>query len=118
MNAPDRIPAPDLAPQPALTREPFPAARKAWIVGSREDLRVPVREVSLSNGETVTLYDTSGPYTDPAAEIDVRRGLPDVRTAWIDARADTERYEGRAPQVLDDGGRHDVRRAARAPVPT
>ena len=107
MNAPDRIPAPELAPQPALTRDPFPASRKAWIVGSREDLRVPVREVSLSNGETVTLYDTSGPYTDPAAEIDVRRGLPSVRNAWIDARADTERYEGRAPQALDDGGRHD-----------
>ena len=107
MNAPDRIPAPELAPQPALTRDPFPASRKAWIAGSREDLRVPVREVSLSNGETVTLYDTSGPYTDPAAEIDVRRGLPSVRTAWIDARADTERYEGRAPQAQDDGGRHD-----------
>jgi phosphomethylpyrimidine synthase len=113
MNAPDRIPAPDLAPQPALTREPFPASRKAWIVGSREDLRVPVRDVSLSNGETVTLYDTSGPYTDPAAQIDVHRGLPDVRTPWIDARGDTERYEGRAPQALDDGGRQDGRDAER-----
>ncbi len=113
MNAPDKIPAaPDLAPQPALTREPFPASRKAWIVGSREDLRVPVREVSLSNGEAVTLYDTSGPYTDPAAEIDVRKGLPDVRTPWIDARADTERYVGRAPQALDDGSRDAERLAS------
>ena len=62
-----------------LTREPFPASTKSVITGSRQDLRVPVREVLLTNGERVSLYDTSGPYTDPAADIDVRRGLPGVR---------------------------------------
>ena len=113
MNAPDRIPAPDLAPQPALTRDPFPASRKAWITGTRDDVRVPMREVSLTNGETATLYDTSGPYTDPAVDIAVRRGLPDVRTPWIEARGDTERYAGRTTQALDDGARHEDRDAER-----
>jgi len=102
MNAPDKL-AVDLAQTIALTREPFPASRKIHLTGSRDDIRVPLREVSLTNGETVALYDTSGPYTDPAASIDVRRGLADVRSAWIAARADTETYEGRAPQALDDG---------------
>ena len=58
-----------------------------------------MREVSLSNGERVTLYDTPGAYTDPAADIDVRRGLPAPRTAWISARGDTEHHAARALQV-------------------
>ena len=82
MNAPDTF-----STRLALTREPFPASRKVYlegmhVEGTPADLRVPLREVSLSNGETVSLYDTSGPYTDPAVAIDVRRGLPDVRRAW------------------------------------
>lgn len=108
MNAPDK-----LAQLLQLTREPFPASTKAWITGSRADLRVPVRDVALSNGEVVSLYDTSGPYTDPAAAIDVRRGLADVRGAWIDERNDTEHYEGRLRHGLDDGLRHDERDSAR-----
>lgn len=86
-----------------LTREPFPASTKSAITASRPDLRVPVRDVALSNGECVSLYDTSGPYTDAAVDIDVRRGLPDVRAAWIAERGDTERYEGRQLAALDDG---------------
>src|ERR1700761_3697344 len=96
-----------------LTREPFPASTKGVITGSRPDLRVPVRDVQLTNGERVSLYDTSGPYTDPAAEIDVRRGLPDVRSAWIAERGDTERYEGRVHLALDDGATHADRDAQR-----
>jgi phosphomethylpyrimidine synthase len=91
----------------ALTREPLPSSKKTWIAGSRADLRVPVREVLLTNGETVTLYDTSGPYSDPAAPIDVRRGLADVRGAWIAERGDTEDYEGRVRLALDDGAKDD-----------
>ena len=108
MNAPDRF-----TQLLALAREPFPASRKTWITGSRKDLRVPVREVSLSNGESVTLYDTSGPYPDPATDIDVRRGLPGMRSAWIDGRGDTEQYEGRQRQALDDGFGPGERDAAR-----
>ena len=108
MNAPDK-----LAALLTLTREPFPASSKTYLAGSRDDLRVPVREVSLTNGETVALYDTSGPYTDPDAVIDVRSGLADVRGAWIDARADTERYDGRQRAALDDGAKHEARDAER-----
>ncbi len=71
-----------------------PAHHKQYVVGSRDDLRVPVRTVHLTNDTTVRLYDTSGPYTAPAYEVDVRRGLPPIREAWIDERADTERYDG------------------------
>jgi phosphomethylpyrimidine synthase len=108
MNAPEPIAPEDLAQRLTLSREPFPASRKTWLAGTRDDIRVPLREVSLTNGEVVALYDTSGPYTDPAAAIDVRRGLPDVRGAWITERGDTEPYAGRAPQALDDGNRHDT----------
>ncbi|MCF2526525.1 phosphomethylpyrimidine synthase ThiC [Yinghuangia soli] len=71
------------------------AHHKQYLPGSRDDLRVPVRTVHLSDDSTVRLYDTSGPYTDPAYEVDVRRGLPSIRDAWIDERGDTERYDGR-----------------------
>ena len=112
MNAPDK-----LAQFITLTREPLPASRKIYVEGSRPDLRVPMREITQSNGETVTVYDTSGPYTDPQADIDVRRGLPLVRQGWIEGRGDTESYEGREPFALDDGvksGETDALAALRA----
>lgn len=71
MNAPDK-----LAQFITLTREPLPASKKIYVQGSRADVRVPLREIMQSNGEAVTVYDTSGPYTDPQATIDVRQGLP------------------------------------------
>ncbi len=109
MNAPDSF-----AQRLALTREPFPASRKIHTAGQLyPQLRVPLREVSLSNGETVTLYDTSGPYTDPSATIDVRSGLPTPRDAWIAARGDTESYTGRTPEARDDGQRGDAESLAR-----
>ncbi|MCX8006073.1 MAG: phosphomethylpyrimidine synthase ThiC, partial [Burkholderiaceae bacterium] len=108
MNAPED----KLAALVALTRAPFPASRKIYVAGSRPDLKVPMREVTLTNGERITLYDTSGPYTDPQAAIDVTRGLPPLRLPWIEARGDTELYEGRAPQPVDDGARDRERLAA------
>ncbi|RUR69678.1 phosphomethylpyrimidine synthase ThiC [Variovorax guangxiensis] len=108
MNAPDKFTS-----LLTLTREPFPASHKCVIPGSRPDLFVPVRDVQLTNGETVSLYDTSGPYTDPKVEIDVRRGLPDVRGAWIAERGDTESYEGRVHHALDDGAKNEDRDAQR-----
>jgi phosphomethylpyrimidine synthase len=109
MNAPED----KLSQLLALTREPFPASRKIYLEGSQADLRVPLREVALTNGEVVHLYDTSGPYTDPAAEIDVRRGLAQPRAPWIAARGDTECYEGRSRQALDDGVKHEAQSADR-----
>lgn len=76
---------------------------KGYVEGSRPGLRVPVRQVHLTNGKDVTLYDTSGPYTDPAVTTDVRRGLASVRGGWIEGRGDTEEYEGRPVRPEDDG---------------
>jgi phosphomethylpyrimidine synthase len=98
---------PKLAETLALTREPLPASQKNWIAGSRADVRVPVREVRLSNGQSAALYDTSGPYTDPAVTIDVRQGLPDVRAGWIADRGDTQSYDGRSRLARDDGARNE-----------
>ncbi|MEU3553661.1 phosphomethylpyrimidine synthase ThiC [Streptomyces fragilis] len=79
---------------------------KSYVEGSRPDIRVPMRQVHLTNGRSVSLYDTSGPYTDPAAATDVRRGLPPLRQHWIVARGDTEEYPGRPVRPEDDGIRH------------
>ena len=78
---------------------PLPSSRKIYVTGSRPDIRVPMREISQSDtpagfgaekNPPICVYDTSGPYTDPAVKIDVHAGLPDLRGAWIDERADTE----------------------------
>ncbi|MFE1406920.1 phosphomethylpyrimidine synthase ThiC [Streptomyces sp. NPDC058770] len=79
---------------------------KGYVQGSRPDIRVPVRQVHLTNGKDLTLYDTSGPYTDPAVETDVRRGLAPLRQNWITARGDTEEYPGRPVRPEDDGLKH------------
>ncbi|MEV0665930.1 phosphomethylpyrimidine synthase ThiC [Actinomadura luteofluorescens] len=88
-----------------MTEPVVPAARKTYLQGSRPDVRVPMREVPLTSGDVVVLYDTSGPYTDPAKETDVRRGLPPLRESWIAERGDTAPYEGRAARPEDDGRR-------------
>ncbi|MFZ2298099.1 MAG: phosphomethylpyrimidine synthase ThiC, partial [Aquabacterium sp.] len=104
MNAPDPIVAQQtLAELTRLTREPLPASRKVYVEGSHPGVRVPMREVSLTNGECVTLYDCSGPYTDPNVTIDVTQGLPPVREAAVVARGDTELYTGRSILAVDDG---------------
>ncbi|MGW2400296.1 phosphomethylpyrimidine synthase ThiC [Kitasatospora sp. NPDC001664] len=90
----------------ATTGYPTPAWRKAYRDGSRPDLRVPFKEVVLTNGKSVPLYDTSGPYTDPSYQPDVRRGLPALRDAWIRQRGDVEEYEGREARPEDDGIKH------------
>jgi len=83
-----------------ISTQPFPNSKKIYITGSRPDIRVPMREITLSDtvlekGEReinppITVYDPSGPYTDPDVAIDVRQGVPEVRTAWIEDRKDTE----------------------------
>ena len=81
----------------------FPGSRKTYLQGSRPDLRVPMREVVLSTGDSVVLYDTSGPYTDTGLRTDVRLGLPALRTDWVAERADTQAYDGRRVQPVDNG---------------
>jgi phosphomethylpyrimidine synthase len=95
---------------PTTQGTPFPGSRKTYLQGSRADLRVPMREVVLSTGDSVVLYDTSGPYTDETLRTDVRLGLPALRKAWIEGRRDTETYEGRPVQPVDNGLKaHDHR---------
>jgi len=83
--------------------KPFPASKKIYVAGSRPEIRVPMREVTLTPTNTsqdgeenppVYIYDTSGPYTDPDASIDLLTGLPEVRTAWIEERGDTRPLAG------------------------
>jgi phosphomethylpyrimidine synthase len=76
-------------PSDVISREPFPGSHKVYAVGSDPSIRVPFRAIALTNGETHTVYDTSGPYTDPDVGIDVRKGIDPLRSAWIDARNDT-----------------------------
>jgi phosphomethylpyrimidine synthase len=86
--------------RPGITTEPFPNSTKIHVEGTRPDVRVPMREVRVAPTRThaglslenppVTVYDTSGPYTDPSAEIDVYRGLEPLRRAWIEERGDVE----------------------------
>ncbi|SEQ27138.1 phosphomethylpyrimidine synthase [Ectothiorhodospira magna] len=86
----------------AITR-PFPGSRKIHVTGSRPDIRVPMREITLAptrmgegveHNPPVTVYDTSGPYSDPEVKINLLQGLPSVRGAWIEARGDTEVLSG------------------------
>ncbi|WP_018867588.1 MULTISPECIES: phosphomethylpyrimidine synthase ThiC [unclassified Thioalkalivibrio] len=87
----------------AEVTRPFPNSEKRYVEGSRADIRVPYREVAQTPTMTsgtpeenppIPVYDTSGPYTDPEASIDLHRGLADLRGPWIDERADTEWLDG------------------------
>ncbi|WP_442590570.1 phosphomethylpyrimidine synthase ThiC [Pedobacter sp. AW31-3R] len=91
--------------QEVISRTPFPASRKIFVRGEIHDIRVAMREISLTetkihNGfglteknTPVTVYDTSGPYTDPDADINVKAGLPRLRESWITGREDVEKLD-------------------------
>ena len=116
-----------------ITRTPFPGSRKIYIEGSRPDIRVPFREVSLTDtlvaegsltrreaNPPLRLFDASGVYTDPAVSIDVTRGLQPLRGAWINERQDTEALSGISSaygrERLNDPALAALR-MAHAPVP-
>ncbi len=86
----------------SISREPFPCSSKVYVKGSMHDIQVAMREITLDASpdifgsenkpnQPVTVYDTSGPYTDPSIKIDVKRGLPRIREQWIFDRKDVER---------------------------
>src|SRR5690349_1896952 len=110
--------------------QPLPRSRKVYFQGSRPDIRVPMREVSQTDtpaafgaesNPPVYVYDTSGPYTDPQARIDIRAGLASLRGKWIEERGDTELLAGPTSRYgrerLDDAKlaelRFDLKRAPR-----
>ncbi len=85
---------------------PLPASRKIHVPGRLfPDLAVAMREIALSSPDEppVRVYDSSGPYTDPDATIDIGRGLPALRGGWIEARGDSEEIEGRVVRPEDNG---------------
>lgn len=90
-----------------ITRDPFPNSKKVYVPGKIHDIKVGMREISLNktvlkfnpsapaeDNPPVTVYDTSGPYTDPQIDIDVRKGLMKLREPWIDQRGDVEQLGG------------------------
>jgi phosphomethylpyrimidine synthase len=114
--------------------QPFPKSRKVYVEGSRPDIRVPMREITLDDTPTdmggekndpLYVYDTSGPYTDPNVEIDVRKGLAPLRKNWILERKDTEQLDdltseygrARAADLRLDGLRFELTRKPRRAKP-
>jgi phosphomethylpyrimidine synthase len=93
---------------PKVTTGPLPGSRKLYTSPqAAPDLKVPHREIEVHPSAMeppVRVYDCSGPYSDPDAEIDVETGLPRTRTAWVLERGGVEAYEGRPLSPLDNGG--------------
>ncbi|QSB11942.1 phosphomethylpyrimidine synthase ThiC [Lysinibacillus fusiformis] len=92
----------------------FEGSKKVYVEGSRPDILVPMREIALSpttgsfgdeENAPIRVYDTSGPYTDPAYQADITKGLPVLRRTWIEERGDVEEYEGRTIKPEDNGFR-------------
>ncbi len=95
MSSSREIPASDAMRLPAQSTRPLAGSTKQYRIGSRDDLRVPCREITLSpTGTTANpplrVYDSSGPYTDTTQQIDLGAGLPPLRADWISARGDSE----------------------------
>ena len=105
--------ATDVQAQTGAEKEPFPSSRKVYLPGSRADIQVPMREITLTptagrggvptDNEPLRVYDTSGPYTDPGQPTDIRLGLPAVRRDWVTGRGDVEEVEGRVIRANDNG---------------
>ncbi|MEH7053199.1 phosphomethylpyrimidine synthase ThiC [Bacillus velezensis] len=98
----------------------FSGSKKVYAEGSSPDIRVPMREISLSattgafgeeENAPVRVYDTSGPYTDPDVQIDIHEGLGALRTKWITGRGDVEEYNGRNVRPEDNGYKKEGRAA-------
>ena len=101
--------------------KPFPNSRKIYVDGTRDDIKVPMREITLTDtigdlaegNDPIHVYDTSGIYTDPKAVIDFRKGLNDIRSKWINERDDTERLKSLSSKFsnirLEDGNIDDLR---------
>ncbi|KJG05020.1 thiamine biosynthesis protein ThiC [Photobacterium angustum] len=118
----------------SLTAQPYPNSQKVYVQGSRPDVLVPMREITLADSlvggskdnpifepnEPIRVYDTSGFYTDPEKKIDIYNGLPLVREQWIAERDDTELLEGLSSEYanerLDDKTLDDLRFAERASI--
>ena len=88
---------------PAITTGSLPASRKIHVRGVHHDIAVPLRQIAVSGECPLNVYDSSGPYTDPAVSIDIAKGLSDSRGNWLRDRGDVEEYEGRTITAADNG---------------
>ena len=90
-----------------VTTGELPGSKKIYVRSELDPtIRVPMREIHLhpsANEVPVRVYDTSGPYSDPAANIDIYEGLAELRRAWIEGRGDVEEYDGREVKPEDNG---------------
>lgn len=104
----------------SITTGELPGSKKIYVRSeNRDDVRVPMREIHLhptANEVPVRVYDTSGPYSDPTAEIDIYEGLPEMRKQWILERGDVEDYEGREIRPEDNGNVEEKYLAPEFPV--
>ena len=104
----------------SITTGALPGSQKIYVRSeNRDDVRVPMREIHLhptANEVPVRVYDTSGPYSDPKAEIDIYEGLPEMRKAWILEREDVEEYQGREIKPEDNGNVEEKYLAPEFPV--
>ena len=98
-------------------KQPFPGSKKVYVQGSKPDIQVPMREISQGNTRNtfdekenpcVHVYDTSGPYTDRDAEINISTGLRKIRETWIKERHDVEHYAGRKSKPEDNGYKSEL----------
>src|SRR5438477_10684547 len=112
--------------KPPVAKTEEAVSKKVYVPGSRSDMRVPMREIHLSDTEPgyggganapVRVYDTSGPYTDSEVVTDVRQGLLPQRLPWILERGDVEEYDGREVTPNDNGFRLNDPRANRDVFP-
>src|ERR1043166_6289874 len=102
-----------IQPKKSTPDEQLPHSRRVYVEGKQTGVRVPFREITqtptrnfdgaLIDNAPVRVYDTSGPWGDPAISFDVTKGLPTVRRDWIVARGDVEEYAGRELSPIDDG---------------
>ncbi|MFC2968617.1 phosphomethylpyrimidine synthase ThiC [Acidimangrovimonas pyrenivorans] len=101
---------------PKITTGPLPASRKIHIPGQIHDIRVPLREIAVTGEAPLAVYDSSGPYTDPAVTTDIAEGLAPQRGGWQIARGDVEAYEGRSVTAADNGFAEGARLTPEFPV--
>lgn len=110
-----------------ITRQPIPGSRKVYVPGKIHDIQVAMREVLVEDpnilgpqgkGPVVTIYDTSGPYTDPTYRVNLKQGLPKLRSPWITARQDTRKKRGQLSLVAKNGCRPTQLAYARAGIIT
>ncbi len=87
-----------------ITQEPLHGSKKVYVNGTiYPNIKVPMREIALSNGDNFRVYDTSGVYTDPKVSIDVEKGIKPIRKEWIKDRGDVQPYKGRIMAPKDNG---------------